>query len=96
MEPPLSPSKLRRPGDVDGQPSATESKSWAPTEKAKSAGCYTHNRRNFAARDVEPVVVTDEEAEPALRPPPTWMLVLAGAAIATLMGVLVGGLFLEF
>ncbi len=42
------------------------------------------------------MVVTDEEAEPALRPPPTWMLVLAGAAIATLMGVLVGGLFLEF
>nr|WP_314438433.1 hypothetical protein [uncultured Brevundimonas sp.] len=81
---------------AEGQSSATESKSWASTEKAKAAGCYTHNTRNFTVRDVEPVVVAQEEAEPALPPAPTWMLVLAGAAIATLMGVLVGGLFLEF
>ncbi|WP_292225213.1 hypothetical protein [Brevundimonas sp.] len=73
-----------------------EPKSWAPTEKAKAARCYTHNTQHFAARDAEPGLVADEEAEPALRPPPTWMLLLAGAAIATLMGVLVGGLFLEF
>lgn len=96
MEPPLSSPRLRHREKDDGRSLTTESKSWAPVEKTKTARCYTHNTRHFIPRDAEPTVAVEEEAEPALRPPPTWMLLLAGAAIAALLSVLVGGLYLEF
>lgn len=96
MQPPLSPSRLRRRNIDDSQQSAAEAKSWAPVTPPERARVYTHNAEHFARRDAEVEAVVEEDAEPALRPPPTWMLLLAGAAIAALLGALLGGFFLEF
>lgn len=74
-----------------------EPRSWASaTEQGKptprSNEVFTHNPSHFGRRDV---ASSDENAEldvePSLAPPPQWMLVLAGAAVAALMGALLGG-----
>jgi len=72
---------------------AAEARSWAPVEErswAPERRVYTHNPARFGkVAEIQPETETD--VEPALRPPPHWMLAVAGAAIAALMGALLGG-----
>lgn len=99
MRPPVFPSEAKRRSDDDDRARpAVEPRSWAPTDRKKQARLYTHNTERFTPRPVveEPDILADEDAEPDLRPPPAWMLVLAVAAIAILVGVLLGGVDLDF
>ena len=41
--------------------------------------------------EAEPAAVEEIDVEPQLPPPPRWMLMMGGAAIAALMGALLGG-----
>lgn len=52
---------------------------------------YTHNPARFVRPEAVAPEPVEEDAEPTLRPPPPWMLMLAGAAVAALMGGLLGG-----
>ena len=89
MAPPVVTTGLRtRESDRIARTPA-EAKSWAPSEPTRTI--YTHNASHFARNDAVEPRQHEEEAEPALRPPPSWMLMLAGAAVASLMGVLLGG-----
>jgi hypothetical protein len=98
MEPPV-PSRIlpTRVDDYRVRPYA-EAKSWAPVEDdgpcarpQEAARIYTHNAERFAPR--EPVVIesVEEDVEPTVPQPPQWMLLIAGAAVAALMGALLGG-----
>ena len=88
----LPPDQPSRSDDYRVRPAA-EPRSWAPHEDRSwesERRVYTHNPARFGQKaEVPPEVEID--VEPALRPPPQWMLVLAGAAIAALIGGLVGG-----
>ena len=42
--------------------------------------------QTFGRRDT----VDEIDAEPQLRPPPRWLIILAGVAIAALMGAMLG------
>lgn len=75
-----------------------EGKSWvserptSPLAGRERSRIYTHTAENFGRRDTPSVDVDDAlDVEPSLRPPPHWMLILAGAAVAALMGALLGG-----
>lgn len=80
---------------------AAEERSWAPraTEVPRSIppsfhdrGLFTHTAANFGRRvEAEPAAVEEIDVEPQLPPPPRWMLMMGGAAIAALMGALLGG-----
>lgn len=99
MQPPVFPSQANRHSDDAGRVRpAAEPKSWAQADPKALTRLYTHNAERFARRsraeDAE--AVADEDAEPALRPPPMWMLILAGAAVAAMLGVLLGGVYLDF
>jgi hypothetical protein len=52
---------------------------------------FTHNAARYSrpAEAVAPIEHID--LEPELSPPPRWMLALAGAAVAALIGALLGG-----
>lgn len=77
-----------------------EAKSWvserpiAPGVMPGRSRIYTHTADNFGLRGekVQAEVDTELDVEPALRAPPQWMLILAGAAVAALMGALLGGM----
>jgi len=93
MEPRIDPSQTpSRRDDYRIRPAA-EARSWAPPEdrsREDERRIYTHNPARFSRKaEVQPEVELD--VEPTLRPPPQWMLVLAGAAIAALIGGMVGG-----
>lgn len=81
---------------------AAEAKSWAtPPRVAEQdwaweaprpapAQVFTHNADHFRpAEAVQPQEQLD--VEPMLPPTPRWMIALAGAAVAALMGALLGG-----
>ena len=93
MDPKASPSEVpSRVDDYRVRPAA-EPRSWASAEErswAPERRVYTHNPARFGkVAEIEPEVEAD--VEPTLRPPPHWMLAVAGAAIAALMGALLGG-----
>lgn len=99
MQPPVTPLQTPRHDREDDyrlRPFA-EPKSWMADESHDSPAAhraatriYTHNAEHFGRR--EPAVETrEEEVEPALSPPPQWMMMIAGAAVAALMGALLGG-----
>ena len=48
-------------------------------------------RRPVLREEAEPAAVEEIDVEPQLPPPPRWMLMMGGAAIAALMGALLGG-----
>jgi len=93
MEPRIAPSEPSPRSDDYRVRPAAEARSWAPPEGRSWEGerrIYTHNPARFGQKTEAPSEV-ELDVEPALRPPPQWMLVLAGAAIAALIGGLVGG-----
>jgi len=80
---------------------AVEPRSWAPRvveadrswqeAAADVRPTFTHNAARYSrsAEATQPVEHVD--LEPELSPPPRWMMALAGAAVAALMGALLGG-----
>ena len=98
MQPPVTHTGTpAREDDYRLRPAA-EPKSWVtdqpisdfPADRMTSR-LYTHNAERFGRRQPEPVETVEPEAEPALNPPPHWMMMIAGAAVAALMGALLGG-----
>ncbi|WP_395944726.1 hypothetical protein [Brevundimonas sp.] len=76
-----------------------EAKSWvsdrpaSPEAVRERPRVYTHTAENFGRCDAINAEKTEvPDVEPSLRPPPQWMLLLAGAAVAALMGALLGGM----
>jgi hypothetical protein len=102
MEPTAStPGLPAREDDYRVRPAAPggEAKSWvsdrpvSPLAVRERSRVYTHTAENFGRRETpQTEVEPDVDVEPALRPPPQWMLILAGAAVAALMGALLGGM----
>ena len=98
MQPPVTPLGLPpREDDYRVRPAA-EPKSWvtdAPVVdlavKREAVRIYTHNAEQSARREPIPSEAVEEDVEPSLSPPPHWMMMLAGAAVAALMGALLGG-----
>ncbi len=101
MQPPVTHTGIpARENDYRVRPLA-EPKSWVSDQTVEPLGgrsglradeasrLYTHNVEHFAqptpAESVEP------DAEPTVSPPPQWMIMIAGAAVAALMGALLGG-----
>ena len=67
---------------------AAEPRSWAPQT---ADATFTHNAARYA-RPVEAVQPAEHiDVEPEVAPPPRWMMAIAGAAVAALMGALLGG-----
>ena len=76
-----------------------EPKSWISTEPVadvtamrQASRIYTHNAERFGRREPVTSSVVEDDVEPSLSPPPQWMMVIAGAAVAALMGALLGGM----
>ena len=86
-----------RTDDYGARPTA-EPRSWAPrvadrdrswdAPAAEARPTFTHNAARYS-RQTEAVAPVD--VEPELSPPPRWMMAIAGAAVAALMGALLGG-----
>lgn len=100
MQPPIHPSGTPdRADDYRSRPAA-EPKSWAPrvaeadwswdAPRPDARQTFTHNVARYS-RPVEVEAQVEEVAEPELSAPPRWMLAIAGAAVAALMGALLGG-----
>jgi hypothetical protein len=82
---------------------AAEPKSWVsdqPVEALRAdvsvwpdhgAGLYTHNVEHFRRKAATPTEAAEADVEPTLSTPPHWMIMIAGAAVAALMGALLGG-----
>ncbi len=82
---------------------AVEPKSWVTDQPVEAWGSdarawpdqgarlYTYNVEHFARAEAAPVETTEPDVEPAVSPPPHWMIMIAGAAVAALMGALLGG-----
>ncbi|WP_428154455.1 hypothetical protein [Brevundimonas sp.] len=80
---------------------AAEPRSWAPRvaeggwgRDAPAAGArptFTHNAARYSRPNEATQSVEHVDLEPELSPPPRWMMALAGAAVAALMGALLGG-----
>lgn len=78
--------------------SVPEPKSWISTEPVieissdrLASRIYTHNAERFGRREPVAVETAQDDVEPSLGQPPHWMMMLAGAAVAALMGALLGG-----
>lgn len=80
---------------------AAEPRSWAPrvaeadwgwdAPAADARPTFTHNAARYS-RPIEAMQPAEHvDLEPELSPPPRWMMALAGAAVAALMGALLGG-----
>ncbi|WP_307363503.1 hypothetical protein [Brevundimonas sp. SORGH_AS_0993] len=54
--------------------------------RARTFEGHTFDGQTFGRRET----AEDVEAEPKLRPPPRWLIALAGVAVAALMGAMVG------
>jgi hypothetical protein len=103
MRPPVPHQEISpREDDYRVRPAA-EPKSWVtdqPVEDIRpdakvwpeqGARLYTHNVEHFGRRDATPVEAAEPDVEPNVSPPPYWMIMVAGAAVAALMGALLGG-----
>ena len=106
MEPRFDTARPRPRADADigaeGPVAPAEPRSWAPpcearadrswdTSPAQARPVFTHNAARYA-RSAEPVApVEPVDQEPELSPPPRWMMMVAGAAVAALLGALLGG-----
>ena len=98
MEPTIPSRQLpTRADDYRVRPHA-EAKSWAPVEveedrvgSREAARIYTHNAERFTSRQPMMMEPVEEDVEPTVPRPPQWMLLIAGAAVAALMGALLGG-----
>ena len=98
MEPTIPSRRLpTRADDYRVRPYA-EARSWAPVEDdeprvrpQEAARIYTHNAERFAPRQPMVMEPVEEDVEPTVPRPPQWMLLIAGAAVAALMGALLGG-----
>ncbi|WEK38780.1 MAG: hypothetical protein P0Y50_09475 [Candidatus Brevundimonas colombiensis] len=84
-----------------------EARSWAPTADAARVAAadwgwpappidnrptFTHNAARYSRPAEAPTPVEHLDLEPELSPPPRWMMMVAGAAVAALIGALLGGL----
>lgn len=80
---------------------AAEPRSWAPhvaegdwgrdAPAADARPTFTHNAARYSRPTEATQPVEHVDLEPELSPPPRWMMALAGAAVAALMGALLGG-----
>ena len=80
---------------------AAEPHSWAPrvakadwgwdAPAADARPTFTHNAARYSRPNEATPSVEHVDLEPELSPPPRWMMALAGAAVAALMGALLGG-----
>ncbi len=88
MQPhPYTAPKTDRPDDYRVRPAA-EPRSWAPQT---ADATFTHNAARYT-RPVEAAQPIEQiDVEPEVAPPPRWMMAIAGAAVAALMGALLGG-----
>lgn len=76
-----------------------EARSWAPRapqpdwgwDTSEARPTFTHNAARYARPNEAVAPVERVDLEPELSPPPRWMMALAGAAVAALMGALLGG-----
>lgn len=57
----------------------------------RAAPTFTHNAARYTRPAEAPQPVEYVDLEPELSTPPRWMLMVAGAAVAALMGALLGG-----
>jgi hypothetical protein len=102
MQPPVTHTGIpAREEDYRVRPAA-EPKSWVSDQPVQALGAdaavwpdqgarlYTHNVEHFA-RPEAAVEMTEPDVEPTVSPPPHWMIMIAGAAVAALMGALLGG-----
>lgn len=105
MQPPVHPVRpASRADDYRVRPTA-EPKSWAPRvaepdwtwdaprpeTRPETRNVFTHNVQRYSRPAPLETPETEIDAEPQLAPPPRWMLAIAGAAVAALMGALLGG-----
>ncbi|WP_425985016.1 hypothetical protein [Brevundimonas sp. TWP1-2-1b1] len=80
---------------------AAEPHSWAPRAAqgdlawGASAGdarpTFTHNAARYSRPAEATASMEQADVEPELSAPPRWMMAIAGAAVAALMGALLGG-----
>ena len=65
---------------------------WAwDAPRVENRPTFTHNAARYGRR-AEPVAPVEHvDLEPELTPPPRWMMMVAGAAVAALLGALLGG-----
>lgn len=100
MQPPVPRTGIpAREDDYRLRPAA-EPKSWVSDQPVEPLGddagfqadargrLYTHNVERFAHKETAPA---EPDVEPTVSPPPHWMIMIAGAAVAALMGALLGG-----
>lgn len=101
MQPPIHPVRsASRVDDYRVRPAA-EAKSWAPrvaeadwtwdAPRPDARSVFTHNAQRYSRPTPVETPEAEVDAEPQLAPPPRWMLAIAGAAVAALMGALLGG-----
>jgi hypothetical protein len=103
MQPPVTHTGIpAREEDYRVRPAA-EPKSWVTDQTADASGfgaqiwpdqgarLYTHNVEHFGRNNATPAEVAEPDVEPTLSTPPHWMIMIAGAAVAALMGALLGG-----
>ncbi|WAC60949.1 hypothetical protein [Brevundimonas sp. SL130] len=103
MQPPVTHTGIPAREEDYRARQAAEPKSWVtdqPVEAWSSdarawpgqgAHLYTHNAERFARAEAAPAETTEADVEPAVSPPPHWMIMIAVAAVAALMGALLGG-----
>jgi hypothetical protein len=104
MQPPVTHTGIpAREEDYRVRPAA-EPKSWVSDQPVEALGAdarawpyqgarlYTHNVERFARAEAAPAETTEADVEPTVSPPPHWMIMIAGAAVAALMGALLGGM----
>ncbi|WP_313011397.1 hypothetical protein [Brevundimonas sp.] len=91
---------------ADGRVAPAEARSWAPRPDAprvakadwswgappvETRPTFTHNAARYSRPAEAPAPVERVDLEPELSPPPRWMMMVAGAAVAALLGALLGG-----
>ncbi|GAW40623.1 hypothetical protein SH203_01023 [Brevundimonas sp. SH203] len=89
-----------------GRIAPAEARSWAPRADApRVVGAdwgwaappidgrptFTHNAARYSRPAEAPTAVEPMDLELELAPPPRWMMMVAGAAVAALLGALLGG-----
>lgn len=62
-----------------------------PRTRPETRNVFTHNVERYSRPVEVEASEPDLDVEPQLAPPPRWMLAIAGAAVAALMGALLGG-----
>jgi len=94
--------KTDRADDYRVRPAA-EPRSWAPraaqgdqawgapSPAPDARPTFTHNAARYARPAEAAAPVEQVDVEPELSAPPRWMMAIAGAAVAALMGALLGG-----